>query len=127
MEEDAACSQHSVYVVDGLLYVSAIQAVQGRLLDYAVELEVRPLLGDIDPFPLYPPLQVPLLTLLLVDERPAEVRTNQVLVPPLEQTVQHPTLPTSQLQHLRTVVYKLSEEFLDDLWLHVPVIDFLLF
>lgn len=126
MEEDASWCEHAVDVVDGLLDVATVEAVQRGLLYHAVDLEVRPLLCNIDPLPLDPSLQVSLLALLLVYESPAEVRTNQVLVAPLEQAVQHPALPTPQFQYLRTMVHKFSEQFLYHLGLHVPVIHLLL-
>lgn len=126
MKEDSSCSKHSVDVINCLLDISTIQTIQSCLLYYAIHLEIRPLFGNINSLPLYPSLQVSLFTLLLVYQGPTEIRTNQIFISPFEKIVQHTTFTTTQFQYLRTMIDKLSEQLLDDLGLHIPIINLLL-
>lgn len=95
MEEDPTWSQHSIDVVDGPSDIPRVQTIQGSLLHYAISLEIRPLLGDVYSFPFDASLQVPFFALLLVDECPTEIGSDQILITPLIQRIQHGALPTS--------------------------------
>ena len=74
VEEDSSRPQHLVDIVNGPSDIPGIEAVQGGFLDYAIRLEIRPLLRDIYPLPPNAPLEVAFFAFLLVDERPAEIR-----------------------------------------------------
>lgn len=67
VEEDASFFQVALDEVDGPLQLRWGQAIQGSLLEDAVDTPVWPLLGDIHSFPPHPSFEVPFLALLLVD------------------------------------------------------------
>lgn len=87
MEENALLLQRPEDKLHCFLELMGGQAIQGGLLKHTVRLPIGPLFGRIYPLPTQSPLQIPLLTLLLVDESPAEIRAYQFLVPPSKQGV----------------------------------------
>lgn len=56
MEEDTAFFEHSVDIVNCLLYVPIVQAIKRCFLNDAVHFKVRPLLCHVDSLPFYPSL-----------------------------------------------------------------------
>lgn len=114
-------------VVDRSLQLWLRKAVQGRLLKYTVHIPVRPLLRDVYSLPAHPSLKVPLLALLLIDDRPAKVGADNIFVAPAIEGVDHCTFTTAKLQYPCIGVDKLGEEVFEQRRLNVPVVYLLLF
>lgn len=82
MKEDASFFDIPLDEVDCFFELALREAVEGSLLKDTTDVPVRPFLCYVNSLPVYPSLEIPFLTLFLVDESPTKIRANQVLIAP---------------------------------------------
>ena len=126
MEENPFLLQRTKDEVHCPFQLVGRQAVQGSFFKHTIHFPIRPLFHRVYSLPPQPALQVAFLTLLLVYQSPAEVRSDQFLVAPAEQRVQHCAFAASQLKNAGVMVDELGKEVFQEGRLHVPIVDLLL-
>lgn len=126
VEKYAVFAKFPVNKLKGVLKFPLGQTIDGSLLENTIEPKIWPFLQHINPFPDNTPFQISLLAFPLINKRPGEITTYQLLIPPLIKILNHSRFPTPYLQYPHALVNKLNHQILNLPRLNIPVINFLL-